>query len=401
MTSVASRTRSRRSSRADVPATPISRRPRRRSPRVTTPATPIARRPHRTSRGSGARPSSGQPGRDIYEVPSSPEPPTASALPAAPVTPVAPVAPAPPPPVAPSLAEYHLTRDGNPEASLARTADERAALARLTPATPNVDWRLGVDGTPQYRDVSKSYKLLAAVGQRLGRTAPPGEECTDCQKGRGPFASCRVAHTADKAISKGACMNCHAGGSGVHCSLRVDQASWVQDYFRVTFPNFSLVQGSPRKTRSTRSRTGGASVRAESVAEESVGEPVPEPAVVADPMVISPVVASVVVDPVASSPVVASSSAVVSSPAAPVVPAALAAGGRVVPPAGSFYQSPLASVHSWNREAVVTALFQVEQAQARAAYDRAVLLHQAELLAQAETRELAAEWGDDAMDLGE
>ncbi|KAJ5151444.1 uncharacterized protein N7482_010696 [Penicillium canariense] len=203
-------------------------------------------------------------------MPSVPSPVPATLSSALPVPPpVLSVVPPPTPPIAPPfilsvvspsapatattcpLDQFNLTSDGNPIAHLAQGREAELLQARLTPESPNVDWRIGKDGTPAYKNVATTkYRIVGSLGQRVGYTAPEGEECVACQKGYGPFKSCRIARTKDAAASLGACMNCAFGGSGATCSFRIDQPDWVRDYFVQFFPGFTFVPGSARKSRS-------------------------------------------------------------------------------------------------------------------------------------------------------
>jgi hypothetical protein len=61
----------------------------------------------------------------------------------------------------------------------------------------------------------------------------------------------------------------------------------------------------------------------------------------------------------------------------------------------------LATVDSFNREAVEAAVFYAEQAAARVLYDLGVLRRRADSLAEEAIAEVIEDWGNDAMDLSE
>ncbi|KGO76443.1 Protein of unknown function DUF3716 [Penicillium italicum] len=85
------------------------------------------------------------------------------------------------------------------------------------PPVRDLDWRFG-------KKVHLTYekKRRAALGQRSGKVALPGQECERCIRQRGPFNSCVVSQPQGlgAALFSGSCMNCAFTGSSNKCSFR-------------------------------------------------------------------------------------------------------------------------------------------------------------------------------------
>lgn len=80
-------------------------------------------------------------------------------------------------------------------------------------------------------------RMKAALGQRSGMEAPPGQQCFHCHQGKGPFASCVVhlgIHSSGSAaaLGSGVCMCCLFSGF-YQCCLRYNPnpANWYIEYF--------------------------------------------------------------------------------------------------------------------------------------------------------------------------
>lgn len=78
----------------------------------------------------------------------------------------------------------------------------------------DVDWRDG----PQVIDTT--VKFRAALGQRCGMVASEKQECRQCARKGGVFASCVVNVVSDELQAGGACMNCAWRKGSYRCSFR-------------------------------------------------------------------------------------------------------------------------------------------------------------------------------------
>ncbi|OQE22596.1 hypothetical protein PENSTE_c010G01543 [Penicillium steckii] len=147
---------------------------------------------------------------------------------------------------------------------------QRALDVNTSGDWPDVDWS-HVDGQPHYRVATNNFGLRAISGQRFGHAAPPGEECTNCRDGNGPFKTCKIAYIPEVSVSDGrkplpakvlfggGCMGCGLSGSGHRCSLRKPpEPQWVRDYlaekvpahkFSVPLSRKSITPQKPRQQR--------------------------------------------------------------------------------------------------------------------------------------------------------
>jgi hypothetical protein len=104
-----------------------------------------------------------------------------------------------------------LDADDNPLSDLFTTKLDQDLLA------------LGVERDTDWRKEAKgcrgSQQLRAALVQRVGEIAPPGEACDSCGKGFGPFDSCVVAVAGKNPVFGGSCGNCAFNAGGVRCSF--------------------------------------------------------------------------------------------------------------------------------------------------------------------------------------
>lgn len=129
---------------------------------------------------------------------------------------------------------------------------ERVFQVSISGGWPDVDWLL-IDKQPKYRVATNTFAFRAICGQRFGAVAPPGEECTNCRDGHGPFETCRIACLPEapspngkkvipaKALFAGSCMGCGLTGAGNKCSLRdPPEPKWVREYFVKEIPEHEV-----------------------------------------------------------------------------------------------------------------------------------------------------------------
>ncbi|KAJ6135995.1 hypothetical protein N7512_001155 [Penicillium capsulatum] len=93
-----------------------------------------------------------------------------------------------------------LDADNNPDLDNL-TGPRNSPIKRSQPLR-DVDWRDG----PQA--LNTGTKFRAAHGQRCGMVAPEDQECRQCGRENGTFASCVVNVVDDELQFGGACMNC-------------------------------------------------------------------------------------------------------------------------------------------------------------------------------------------------
>ncbi|KAJ5977138.1 hypothetical protein N7501_000480 [Penicillium viridicatum] len=106
-----------------------------------------------------------------------------------------------------------LDTAGNPMLNLCST---RARISMTyVPPVRDLDWRRGK------KNLNARHQIRAALGQRLGMVALPGQECAQCRQGLGPFQSCVVFRQPDdmRSMFAGACMNCAYRAQSM-CSFR-------------------------------------------------------------------------------------------------------------------------------------------------------------------------------------
>jgi hypothetical protein len=122
-----------------------------------------------------------------------PPPPAGGAPPAAP-----PAGPAIPP----------LVINGNPPTRQTRAIDALSTMPVTNTVTMRSGERVFLAGTTRMPNEE------AWAGTERGTVANPA--CEQCRRGAGPFTLCC---TVD-GLFRGACTNCHYGGSGNRCSFR-------------------------------------------------------------------------------------------------------------------------------------------------------------------------------------
>ncbi|KAJ5400724.1 hypothetical protein N7465_011213 [Penicillium sp. CMV-2018d] len=139
-----------------------------------------------------------------------------------------------------SASKVYPTLDtaGNPMLNLC-SARAQISMTYLPPVR-DLDWRRGK------RNLNAEHQIRAALGQRLGMVALPGQECVQCIQGLGPFESCVVFHQPDhtKPMFAGACMNCSYRTQSM-CSFRSPHApNWVTQWrLRANNVNLPLPAG--------------------------------------------------------------------------------------------------------------------------------------------------------------
>jgi len=164
----------------------------------------------------------------------------------------------------PKITARGLDHRGNPvitpQMKAMSAESQRAFNVSMSGDWPDVDWRQ-IDGQPQYRVATNNFALRAICGQRFGHPAPPGEECSNCRNGQGPFLTCKVAYLPEtprvdgmkpipaKALFSGGCMGCGLGGNGHRCSLRQPpEPKWTRDYLTEKVPTHTFSVPLSRKS---------------------------------------------------------------------------------------------------------------------------------------------------------
>lgn len=164
----------------------------------------------------------------------------------------------------PKITARGLDHRGNPvitpQMKAMSAESQRAFNVSMRGVWPDVDWRQ-IDGQPQYRVATNNFALRAICGQRFGHPAPPGEECSNCRNGQGPFLTCKVAYLPElppldgmkpipaKALFSGGCMGCGLSGNGHRCSLRQPpEPKWTRDYLTEKVPTHTFSVPLSRKS---------------------------------------------------------------------------------------------------------------------------------------------------------
>ncbi|KAJ6190632.1 hypothetical protein N7519_000653 [Penicillium mononematosum] len=142
--------------------------------------------------------------------------------------------------VAQTASETHPTLDtaGNPMLKFCTATTELRIIS--LPPIRDLDWRCG------YKNhLTTQKRRRAALGQRFGTAALPGQGCARCVRERRAFESCVVMHPqgSGRALFTGACMNCAFDYQPTECSFRgLNPPKWIIEWIRAN--NGILPQGS-------------------------------------------------------------------------------------------------------------------------------------------------------------
>ncbi|KAJ5244210.1 hypothetical protein N7489_004306 [Penicillium chrysogenum] len=139
-------------------------------------------------------------------------------------------------PTVEAMAQTASTR--NPMLNLCTTPIELQILS-LAPVR-DLDWRLADEG-----NLASQNRRRAALCQRYGKAALPGQGRARCERGRGAFKSCVVMDLGmfRRALFAGACMNCVFAYQQPECSFRgPNPPKWIIEWIHAN--NQARGQGS-------------------------------------------------------------------------------------------------------------------------------------------------------------
>ncbi|CAG7964112.1 unnamed protein product [Penicillium nalgiovense] len=137
-----------------------------------------------------------------------------------------------------SIAHPTLDTAGNLMLNLCTASTEFEIIS--LPPIRDLDWRCG-----NKNHLTTQHRRRAALGQRFGTAALPGQGCARCERGRGAFESCVVMHPQGfgRALYTGACMNCAFAYQPTQCSFRAfNPPKWIIELTRAN--NRTVPQGS-------------------------------------------------------------------------------------------------------------------------------------------------------------